>query len=73
MTTKSLQSLIEKANALPADLQERLAKQWLAELEDEQVWDDEFARSQDILDAMAERALKNHRDGKTIAKGWDEI
>ncbi len=73
MTTKTLQSLIDKATALPADLQERFAGQWLAELEDEQLWDEKFARSQDQLEAMARKARENYRAGKTIAKGWDEI
>ena len=73
MTTKVLQSLIDKATALPTDLQERLARQWLEELDDEQLWDEKFARSQDQLEAMARKALDNYRTGKTIAKGWDEI
>lgn len=73
MTTKTLQSLIDKATALPADLQEQFAKEWLAELEDDQLWDETFARSQDLLDSMARKALKNRRAGKTVAKGWDEI
>lgn len=73
MTTKTLQSLIDKATALPADLQERFAQQWLEELEDEQLWDAKFARSQDQLEAMAKKALDNFHAGKTVAKGWDEI
>jgi hypothetical protein len=46
MTTKALQSLIDKATALSPDLQERFAQQWLAELEDEQPWEEALARPQ---------------------------
>ncbi|HUO09608.1 MAG TPA: hypothetical protein VM008_14960 [Phycisphaerae bacterium] len=73
MTTKALQSLIDKATALSPDLQERFAQQWLAELEDEQLWDEKFAGSQDLLEKMAKDALENFRAGKTLEKGWDEI
>ncbi|HVX86360.1 MAG TPA: hypothetical protein VH253_16370 [Phycisphaerae bacterium] len=73
MTTKSLQSLIDKASALPAELQEQFARQWLAELENEALWDEQFAGSQSVLEEMAKKALEKFREGKTIAKGWDEI
>lgn len=73
MTTKTLQSLIDKATALPPDLQERFAQQWLEELEDEQLWDEKFSRSQNQLETMAKKALDNYRSGKTVKKGWDEI
>jgi hypothetical protein len=65
MTTKALQSLIDKATALSPDLQEQFAQQWLAELEDEQLWDEKFAGSQDLLEKMAKDALENFRNGKT--------
>ena len=73
MTTKALQSLIDKATALPAEFQEQFARQWLAELEDEQLWDEKFSRSQDALETMARKALDNYHNGKTTPKGWDEI
>jgi hypothetical protein len=66
MTTKTLQSLIDKASALPADLQERFAQQWLDELEDEQLWDEKFSRSQIQLETMAQKALDNYRSGKNL-------
>ena len=72
MTTK-LEAAFKKAAALPPELQDLLAEQWLAELEDEQLWDEKFSRSQDMLESMARKALDNYRNGKTVAKGWDEI
>jgi len=73
MTTKLLESLFEKASALPAEVQDMLAGQWMAELEDERQWDEKFAASQDAVDTLAERALRRHQQGKTVAKGWDEL
>ena len=73
MTTKLLETLIQKASVLPPEHQDRLAEQWLAELEDDQCWDDSFAKSADLLDSLAEEAIRNHEQGKTIAKGIDEL
>ena len=73
MTTKLLESVFEKAASLPPATQDSLARQWLAELEDDQKWDESFARSADAIDTLAERALREHQQGKTIAKGMDEI
>ena len=72
MTTK-LEAAFKKAAALSPELQDQLAEQWLAELEDEQLWDEKFSRSQDMLESMAREALDNYRNGKTVAKGWDEL
>jgi hypothetical protein len=73
MTTKLLESLFEKVAALPPALQDDLARQWLDELEDERRWDNSFANSQEALDTLAQRALRRHREGKTIPKGIDEL
>jgi hypothetical protein len=73
MTTRTLQSLIDKASTLPPDLQEQFAKQWLAELDDEELWDRQFADSQGALESMANKALENFRNGKTLPKGWDDL
>ena len=73
MTTKLLDSLIQKAAVLPPDVQDQLARQWLAELEDDQRWDEAFAKSADAIDTLAERALLEDQQGKTIAKGIDEL
>lgn len=73
MTTKLLETLYEKAATLPPAMQDMFARQWLAELEDERRWDESFAKSADALDTLAEQALREHQQGKTIAKGIDEI
>jgi len=73
MTTKLLDSLFQRAAALPPEMQDTLARQWLDELEDERRWDETFANSQDELELLAERARREHQEGRTIPKGWDEL
>lgn len=71
--TQLLDSVFRKAASLPPALQDDLARQWLAELEDERRWEEKFAQSADAIDTLAERALREHAEGKTIAKGIDEL
>jgi len=73
MTTKLLDSLFQKASALPPALQDDLARQWLAELDDEGLWDEKFAGTPDVIDNLAEQALREHAAGKSVNKGMDEI
>ena len=62
--------LMEKAlaeiNKLPAEDQETFAAWILDELASERRWESAFAESGDLLDALAEEALAEHRAGKTL-------
>jgi hypothetical protein len=73
MTTKLLESVFQKASALPPALQDDLARQWLAELDDEQRWDEKFQRTAETIDSLAEEALREHQQQKTVAKGMDDL
>jgi hypothetical protein len=57
--------LLEKASKLSAVEQNAIAKWMLEEIEDEKKWDESFAESEDLLDKLANEALKEHRSGKT--------
>jgi hypothetical protein len=46
-----------------------ITRQVLSEKEIEAKWDDLFAHSQDLLEKWADRALAEHRTGKTIPLG----
>jgi hypothetical protein len=72
MTTK-LEAVFKKAATLPVALQDSLAEGWLAELQDEELWNEKFAKSQHALEQMAKQAVDNYRAGKSVAKGWDKI
>jgi hypothetical protein len=68
--------LMEKALAeiekLPEHEQEALAAWILEELASEQRWTKAFARSQDVLEQLADEALAAHRAGKTQPLNPDE-
>jgi hypothetical protein len=71
--TAKLEAAFKKAAELSPELQDMIAEQILADIEDEQRWDQTFATSQDALKILAERALRNRKEGKTIEMGWDEL
>ena len=73
MTTRLLESVFQKASNLPPEQQDGLARQWLAEMEDQERWDRRFAETADVIDTLAEQALREHAQGKTISKGIDEL
>ena len=63
--TELLQKAFEEASKLPPEEQDAFANMLLAELQSERRWDELFAKSQDMLKAMAEKALRDFAQGKT--------
>jgi NTP pyrophosphatase (non-canonical NTP hydrolase) len=55
LMTKLLERVIQQVQQLPEEQQDSFAVQWLAELEDEQHWDQQFSTqaSQDFLQQKA--------------------
>ena len=72
-----MSTLLEKAfneiKKLPEIEQNIFAKWILEELEAERKWDKLFAESEDILEKLAEEALKEHREGKTEVLNFDKL
>jgi aspartate/glutamate racemase len=60
-----LKEAIEALSRLPEDEQEELAQVILLEIETADKWDASFARSQDLLQRMAEEAMEEYRAGET--------
>jgi hypothetical protein len=71
--TKLLNQAFEKASKLPDSLQDELARELLEELAGEAQWDQTLEQSADVLDRMAEQALKEYRAGRTKEMGFDEL
>lgn len=71
--TQLLEEVLTKVRQLPASEQDAIAQLILDELEDEQQWDAAFARSQDVLSRLAEKARADIRAGKTKSIGMDEL
>jgi hypothetical protein len=63
--TELLEAAIARLKALPTERQDTIATLILEELEEEQRWDESFARSPDLLAKLATEAMTEHQAGKT--------
>jgi len=73
--TKLLQKAFQEAQQLSEDLQDEIAQQLLADIENEIKWQKTLANSDinlDILQQMAKSALIEDQAGKTEEKGFGE-
>jgi len=72
-----LSQLLEEAYAriaqLPQDEQDSIASRILDEIDDDAEWDRQFAASQDMLSALAKRALADRDAGKTRPLDPDKL
>jgi hypothetical protein len=63
--TELLQQAIAKLKTRPTGEQDSIAALILEELEDDNRWDESFARAPDLLAKLAGEAMAEHRAGKT--------
>jgi len=63
----------DKAARLPEAMQEQIALQWLEDLDAELKWDQTFAKTQDKLARLADKALKDLKAGRVKKMGFDEL
>lgn len=60
-----LKHAFAEASKLPAAEQDAFAAFLLAELHDEQQWNEQFAKSADALAKLAAKARREHAEGRT--------
>jgi hypothetical protein len=63
--TKLLEKALGEVAKLPESEQDAVAAVLLEELASEQRWSESFAKSQDLLAKLAEKALAEHAAGRT--------
>jgi hypothetical protein len=63
--TQLLEKVLREIEKLPPAEQDAVAAIVLEELASEQKWTELFENSQDVLSRMGEKALEEHRAGKT--------
>jgi hypothetical protein len=68
-----LQKAFDKASQLSPDEQDAFGKWMLEELDSEERWQELFARSQGLLERLADEALAEHRARKTLPLDPDAI
>lgn len=71
--TTLLTKAFEKVSALPDTMQDAIAMELLEEIEWEQEWDKTLAKSSKELDILAEKALREFKQGKTSEMGFDDL
>ena len=64
--TEAFAKAVAEAAKLPAEDQNYLAWRIMEEIAEEQKWTDSFARSQDVLKALADEALAEYKRGETV-------
>lgn len=68
-----LEQVIQQASALPLEIQDEMADQWLQDIENELGWQTTLQRPQDKLSELAREALRQSAQGRTLSKGFDEL
>jgi hypothetical protein len=71
--TQLLEKALLEVQKLPAPGQDAIAALILEEIDDEQRWDDAFARSQTQLGRLAEKLRGDIRAGRVKQPGMDEL
>jgi len=71
--TKLLKKAFEEASRLPEMEQNALAKWVLDELHSERAWEKAFGESEDVLEKLADEAIKEKRNGKTMPLALDRL
>jgi hypothetical protein len=71
IVTELLQRAFHLVSQLPTEEQDAIAAQLIEEIEIEVRWDASFARSHDILEQMADEAIREHRAGLTLPLDCD--
>jgi hypothetical protein len=76
MVTPAVNTIIKMIEQLPESEQNRVAdhlREYLADLEDEEKWDESFANSQDKLINAAREARKQIAEGKSEPMDFDKL
>jgi DNA-directed RNA polymerase specialized sigma54-like protein len=71
--TELLTKAFKKAASLPTELQDEIAQQVIDTITSEGYWDESFAQTQEQLEKLADKALAELKEGKTVEMGFDEL
>ena len=71
--TSRLEQVVQRVSTLPIEIQDEIAEQWFEDIENEIGWQKTLQQPQDKLSKLAQEALRQSSQGKTLIKGFDEI
>ena len=73
--TTLLEQALKEAQKLPSELQDEIAQQLLEDIQNELKWQETLSNPEvniDVLQQMAQVALREDEEGKTEEKGFGE-
>ncbi len=76
MSSNAIATVIKMMESLPEDTQNRVAehlREYILELEDEQKWDETFAKTQSQLSQAANRARQQIAEGLAKPMDYDKL
>jgi len=76
MVSPALTTILKMIEDLPEERQNQLAdhlREYLADLEDEELWDDTFTRTQDQLVRVTREASRQIAEGKSEPMDFDRL
>jgi hypothetical protein len=76
MSSNAIATVIKMMESLPEDTQNRVAehlREYILELEDEQKWDETFAKTQSQLSQAAKRARQQIAEGLAQPMDYDKL
>jgi len=71
--TALLSHAFNKATKLPEAIQEQIVQQLLEDIDAEYKWDQIFAKTQDQLAKLSEKAFQDIKAGRVKKMGFDEL
>ncbi len=74
--SKAIADLVEIVEALPSTLQEQAIehlREYIADLQDEQQWDESFSRTQSALVAAARKTKQEKAAGKAEVMDYNQL
>ncbi|HIK09766.1 MAG TPA: hypothetical protein IGS52_05790 [Oscillatoriaceae cyanobacterium M33_DOE_052] len=74
--SSAITDLVEMVEPLPDEIQRQVVahvREYIADLQDEQRWDESFSRTQSALVAAARRAKQERAAGKATKMNYEEL
>jgi hypothetical protein len=76
MSSPAVTTIVKMVESLPDDLQEKVAdhiRDYIADLEEENRWDESFKRTQEGLVAAARKAKQEIAAGKALPMDYEQL
>ncbi len=76
MSSAAIKDLVEMVEALPNEVQQQVVehlREYIADLQDEQQWNESFSRTQSALVAAARKAKQEKAMGKATAMDYQQL